>query len=205
MKMYKRISDFGGGRLNNLPVYNNDPLTYCLGNNISQRFNHGSHADLYGQNSKPCQVFLAQRCAKKWDDICEYASNPRTNDEFATPVETLGTGMHQIMGLNSGDILLRNTAMEKYRVAIANCDLRREAFEPMSPASPQITYFTGRYCNPIYSVNPVGIDNDPVMNRILFNPRIALDILINIKNTMSRDGTIAQLNGTRLGQFFKTI
>jgi hypothetical protein len=203
--MYKRIADFGGGRINNLPVYNNDPLTYCLGDNVSQRFNHGSHGDLYGQNSKPCQVFLAQRCAKKWDNICEYAFKPRTNDEYAIRTELLGAGMNQISGLSSGDILLRNTAMEKYRIAMANCDLRQEAFNPMSPASPQITYFTGRYCQPIYAVNPIDIDNDPVMNKLLVNPQIAMDIFRNIKNTMTQAGIISQLNGTRLGQFLKII
>lgn len=203
--MYKRISDFGSGGLNNLPVYNNDPLTYCLGNDISQRFNHGSHADLYGQNSKPCQVFLAQRCAKKWDDICEYASNPVTNEEFATRTELLGAGMNQIMGLTSGEILLRNTAMEKYRVAMANCDLRREPFDPMCAASPQITYFTGKYCQSIYAVNPVEIDTDPVMNKLLLNPKIAMDIFYNIKNTMIQNGTISQLDGTKLGKFLKII
>ena len=203
--MYKRIADFGGGRLNNLPVYNNDPLTYCLGNNVSQRFNHGSHGSLYGQNSKPCQVFLAQRCAKDWDAICEYAFDPRTNDEYAVRTELLGAGMNPILGLTSGEILLRNTAMEKYRVAMARCDAKREAFDPMNPASPSITYFTGRYCQPLYAVDPVGIDEDPVMNRLLLRPQIAMDLFRNIKTTMTRTGSLFELYGTRLGQFLESI
>ena len=200
--MYKRVSGFVSRKPS---AYYNDPLTYCLGNDISQRFNHGSHGDLYGQNSKPCQVFLSKRCANEWDSICEYAASPSTNDEYATRAALNGAGSHQIIGLSSSDILIRNTAMEKYRVAMTNCELRREAFDPVSPASPEITYFTGRYCQPIYAVNPLRIDEDPVMNRILMKPNIALDILLNVKNTMTRVGTISQLDGSRLGEFMKTI
>ena len=51
--MYAQLSQFGASPVNALPVYNNnDPLTYCIGSNASQRFNHGSHAVTYGQNSR---------------------------------------------------------------------------------------------------------------------------------------------------------
>ena len=33
---------------------------------------------------------------------------------------------------------------------------------------------------PVYEVNPKTIDSDPLMNKILANPRIAMDILKNI-------------------------
>jgi acetylornithine/succinyldiaminopimelate/putrescine aminotransferase len=68
--------------VNALPVYNNDPLTYCIGDNASQRFNHGSHAATYGQNSKACQVYMANRCAQNWDGVCEYAASKPANEEY---------------------------------------------------------------------------------------------------------------------------
>jgi hypothetical protein len=40
------------------------------------------------------------------------------------------------------------------------------------------------------------------MDKILHKPIIALDILINIFNTMTREGTIVQLKGTKLGKFY---
>lgn len=33
---YAQLSYFGNSAVNTLPVYNNDPLTYCIGNNASQ-------------------------------------------------------------------------------------------------------------------------------------------------------------------------
>ena len=59
-------------------------------------------------------------------------------------------------------------------------------------------------CIPTYEVNPVGIDDDPVMNKILDRPIIGIDILVNIYNTMKRKNTLVGLNGTRLGKFFET-
>jgi hypothetical protein len=40
------------------------------------------------------------------------------------------------------------------------------------------------------------------MNKILENPRIAIDILKNIYMTMTHNGTISDLDNTNLGQFF---
>ena len=197
--MYKRLVNFG---MDKGATYNNDPLTYCLGNNISQRFNHGGNSDTYGQNSKPCQVYMARRCADQWDNICDHAMNPKTNDEFAFATELMDAGMNQIQGLTSGEVFLRNVAIEKYRTSMNNCDLRRESFDPLSPSSPNITYFVGQNCIPTFSVDPYTIDDDPVMNRILLNPRIASDILFNIYTTMNKAGTLHQLIGTRLGNSF---
>ena len=78
--MYAQLSHFGASPVNALPVYNNDPLTYCIGDNASQRFNHGSHAVTYGQNSKACQVYMANRCAQNWDGVCEYAASKPANE-----------------------------------------------------------------------------------------------------------------------------
>ncbi|MGL5357019.1 MAG: hypothetical protein ACRDAQ_10860 [Cetobacterium sp.] len=41
------------------------------------------------------------------------------------------------------------------------------------------------------------------MNKILDNPRIAMQMLTNIKNTMIQMGTFHLLKGTRLGNFYK--
>lgn len=199
---YRKIIVFGDTNVNAAPVYDNDPLTYCIGNNASQRFNHGTNADLYGQNSNPCQVFLSQRCAKKWDDVCEYASCHVANNEYATRADTMGAGSKDVIGLTPGDILLRNTAQEKYRIGMHGCELKTEPFNPVNPSSPCISYYVGRDCVPEYAVDPATIDSDIVMNKILDNPRIAIQLLTNIKNTMRRKGTLGSLVGTRLGKFY---
>jgi hypothetical protein len=46
------------------------------------------------------------------------------------------------------------------------------------------------------------IDNDPVMNKILAQPWIAMDILINIFNHRKRSGTLEKLRGTKLYRLY---
>lgn len=202
--MYKIISNFGSNIIssNNNIMTLDDPLTYCIGNNLSQRFNHGSNADVYGQNSKSCQAYLAQRCAKNWDSICEYAASECANNEYATRANTINSCCGGGCIMSPGDILLKNTALEKYRIAMLNCEETVEPFDPLTANSPLIHYYSGSNCVPIYEVNPINIDNDPVMNKILNNPKIAINMLINIKNTMRRKGTLGLLRGTRLGNFY---
>lgn len=201
--MYKRLVLFGDSPVNVLPVYNNDPLTYCIGNNASQRFNHGSHAVTYGQNSNSCQVYLANRCAQNWDGVCEYAASNAANEEYTHAADTMFAGNHQTIGLTPGEILLKNTAESRFRIGMLNCELKTEPFDPVNPSSPYISYYVGQNCVPMYAVDPKTIDKDVVMNKILDNPKIAKQLLINIKNTMTRQGTFHLLKGTRLGNFYR--
>ena len=203
MKMsYEKLIKFGNTPTNALQLYNNDSLTYCIGTNASQAFNHGSNASIYGQNSNPCQVMLSQRCAKDWDDVCEYASSFSANNEYANRADTMSAGLHENGELTPGEVLLLNTAREKYRIAMHGCELRSEPFDPINPASPYISYYVGRDCVAEYAVDPGTIDQDIVMNKILEKPRIAMNLLLNIKNTMIRLGQFNRLLGTRLGAFY---
>jgi hypothetical protein len=198
--MYTQLYNFGSTTVNNLPIYNNDPLTYCLGDNYG--FNHGSNASTYGQNSRPCQVYLSQRCARSWDNVCEYASQSSSNSIFTQTANNMGAGTQQSIGLSPGDVLLINTAREKYRINMLNCELKTEQFDPINPSSPFISYYVGQNCIPQYAVNPYTIDKDIVMHKILEKPQIAIQMLVNIKNTMQANGTFHMLRGTRLGSFY---
>lgn len=204
MSSYQKLVTFGSTLTNALPVYSNDPVTYCVGSNCSQGFNHGGNAAIYGQNSPECQTYMAQRCAGNWDGVCEYASRHVANEEYATRADTVSMGMKPMIDLTPGDVLVRNTAMEKYLVGMTggNCELKTEQFDPINPSSPFISRYVGTGCVPQYAVDPSTIDSDPVMNKLLDNPRIAPQLLVNIKNTMRRNGTLASLIGTRLGSFY---
>lgn len=201
-KMYAQLSHFGNSAVNALPVWNNDPLTYCIGSNASQAFNHGSNASTYGQNSPQCQVFMAQRCAQGWDGVCEFASTKAANPDFTQVADTMFAGNKEIVGLTAGEVLLRNTAQEKFRVNMLNCTLKTEPFDPINPTSPYIAKWVGQNCVPQYAVDPFKIDQDIVMHKILDNPKIAMQMLTNIAITMKRQGTFHLLRGTRLGSFY---
>lgn len=199
---YQQVSEFGASFNNSNPVFNNDPLTMCIGNDPAQRFNHGGNTDSYGQDSEPCQTYLAQRCAKNWDVACEIASVQPDGGAVAT----MSDGY--LMKLTSGDLMLRNTAMEKYRVSIrtANnatqqCQIKSEPFNTLIPASPIMTRYIGD-CIGEYAVDPSVIDSDPVMNKILRRPNAFIPLLNNIRDTMMRMGTFMKLTGTRLGNYY---
>jgi hypothetical protein len=201
--IYRSINSFGS----DVPSEVSDPLTYCINNTIDNRFLHGSQSSIYGQHSKQCQAYLSDYCSVQWDGFCEYASQ---NDSVSWPnnLEPSDNGV-ACRGLNAGEILIRNTAAKKYLKEMGSCVQKFEPFDPTVGNSPMISYWTPGTCNtysntciPIYSVDPKTIDSDIVMDKILSKPIIALDILINIFNTMTREGTIEQLKTTKLGKFY---
>ena len=201
--MYRSINSLGPNEQSEV----NNPLTYCINNTIDNRFLHGGNQDIYGQHSKPCQAYLSDYCANKWDGFCEYASQ---NDSVSYPnnLDSCGSDV-ACRGLNAGEVLIRNTASKKYLKEMGNCVQKFEPFDPTVASSPMISYWTPGTCNtysntciPVYAVDPASIDSDVVMDKILSKPIIALDILINIFNTMTREGTINKLSNTKLGKFY---
>jgi hypothetical protein len=214
MNSYARISKFGKDRMPPC-AGSNDPLTVCLTSTLDAKFQNGSIASTaFGAASQNCQRFMTQRCADKWDGFCEYyyreqngqntpIYNPRPNLEQDRPWESeFGFNTN----LTLGEQLLRNTAERKY-CTYPGCEPQCEPFDPTNPDSPNIIYFkpsAGSGCSrcncvPVCgNVNPKGLDNDPVMNRLLDNPDAGMATLINICNTTRRQGI--DLSGTRLGR-----
>jgi len=174
----------------------NNPLTYCLSSELDNGFMHGSGAnETSGEYSKNCQTYMAHRCANNWDKYCELASN---NNNRTYP-NNLGRTKY---GLTAGEILIVNTAREKYIVETSgDCARKYEPFDPQVPSSPMVSYWIGNGIHH-YSVNAQHIDQDIVMNKILQKPSIAEELLINIYNTMKRYGTLSGLKGTKLGNFY---
>ena len=203
---YSNISKFGS----NISTDSSNPITYCLNTELGNGFAHGSSAHTIGSNSRNCQMFMAQYCAQGWDDFCEVASKnsvtyyPNNLNNCNLPGDILAKEM------TLGESLVRNTAKRKYLKKMINGDLVYEPFDPTVADSPMISYYVNsNRCNygsgmaPVYEVNPQTIDADPVMNKILQKPQIAMDILINIYNSMTRNGTIGTLMGTKLGKLFQ--
>lgn len=206
LNTYKIVSDFGSNTY--LPV--NNPLTYCMNDTLDQRFLHGGHSDILGQHSKPCQLFMSEYCADKWDSFCEIASN-NTNTQYPNNKQiNINTGDITYRNMSAGENLIYNTAARKYLLKMHNARKKYEPFDPTVATSPMISYWVSdnySYTNtgiPEYSCNPKNIDDDVVMDKILNKPIIAMDILINMYNTMKRNNTLSELKGTKLGNFYNT-
>lgn len=202
MTSYSKIINFG----NSVQSQSANPLTYCINDNLDINFTHSAYN--YGQHSSKCQMFLSDYCALNWDKNCEFASK-NINKSFPNTISNCNS-FGNCNSLNAGEILIRNTASKKYISSDSNCDWEYEPFDPTVYNSPLVRYMNNKNCNGgygnciiNYEVNPNGIDEDPVMNKLLAKPTIAPDILLNIYNTMKRKGTLERLNGTRLGAFYK--
>ena len=97
----------------------NDPLSYCMSTELDNGFMHGSHAtNLNTRYGKQCRRFMAQRCAKNFDELCELRAQSK-GDGYSIHIEDaeLFGGCEngsQYSDLNAGQIFLRNTAQVKY-------------------------------------------------------------------------------------------
>ena len=202
MNKHVKIRDFGPNVA--LPVQ--DPLTYCLVDTVEVPFTHGGNSYIYGPKSQMCQQYSAEYCAQNWSPACEFMAQ---NTNSVTPNLVFPSG-----GVNNtltlGEILVRNTASVKYLKEMNGaCHLKTEYFDPTVTGTPTISSWVADNigsCKPVFTVkDTVNIDSDPVMNKLLDSPYIGFDILMNIKDTMQRDGTISKLANSRLGHFFAYI
>lgn len=194
---YSNISKFGSNAYS--PV--NNPLTYCLNDTMDQRFLHGGQSDTLGQYSRSCQLFMSEYCSDKWDNFCEVASK-NTNRNVPNQAEACSRDIGY-RNMTAGEILIHNTASRKYLTNMNNAVKKYEPFDPTVATSPMISFWVSdNSCIPEYSVDPKKIDSDIVMDKILAKPIIAMNILINVYNTMKRNNTLSGLNGTKLGRFY---
>lgn len=217
---YISISNFGAS-VDSDPQ--NDPLTYCALSGLESGFNHniGSGSTLLGPNSAQCQQYMGRYCGTKWDGVCEYLSNGTDRSLPNTVNACNGTSGGSCFGsgiggfMTSGQILIRNSAAERFLIAVSgNCIPVLEPFDPLTPSSPLMTRYVSKdntcdgsasnVCIKIYDVDAKTIDNDIVMNKILSQPWIAMDILTNIYNTRVRNGKLQEIAKTKLGSFFNT-
>lgn len=202
MSNYLSISKIGS----NLNSQSDNPLTYCMMDNIENGFLHGSGAPV--KNGNNCQLFMSEYCSTEWDSFCEVASIDTKRNVSNTVGACMGHSNSTYNRLKAGEILIKNTASRKYLVKMIGSKKIYRPFDPNVASSPLISYWVpDMSCSishgvPVYSVNPKTIDNDIVMNKILLKPYIAFDILINIYNSMKRFGTLDGLKDTKIGRFF---
>ena len=192
-------------------------FSYCAVTQMDANFNHTAGRFL-GPDSKQCAIAMPQVCAQDWNGVCEYMSKnqsrhlPNMNTQGTTIPQTASIGVQNGNYLTQGEILVRNTAMQKYMTHMSgNCVRVYEPFDPLNPDSPLISTWvpngntctsTGKKCIPKYNVDVKEIDSDPVMEKILAKPSIAIDILINIYNNRKNDNELGKLKGTKLYKLF---
>jgi hypothetical protein len=198
MNTYRTIGTIGS----NLVDYSTNPINYCIGDTVNKSFLNPTSRNQIGQYTSKCQMFMSDYCAKGWDGICELSS---TNTNTSYP-NFVGPTIYKLSNqtLSAGDMLVVNTALKKYISTDSSCDWSYEQFDPMVANSPLVRKLNYGNSYVYYEVDPKTIDEDIVMDKILMKPEIALDLLVNIYNTMKRKKTLKELNDTKIGKFFMT-
>ena len=189
--IYKHLENVGG------PLRKEDPLRTCLGIDFQANGTIKRH-------SKECQNLLADYCAENWDNICEFSSD---NEKVGLPnMASLVDNSHSIdPHLTQGIYLVRNAAQRKYAVSTLSRIgdyIKTQRFNPVDTTNTsRIAYFNMNPIDLVYDVNPHTIDNDPIMNKMLNEPKYYMDILRGIYITRVNNQTLHQLKSTRLGMF----
>jgi hypothetical protein len=224
---YKQLDQFAE-HINN--DYSKDPLFYCTTEFLDSQFQHGgAQGRKFGKYSRHCSEFLAARCAASWDAVCESVSqdSEMRYPNLASPLNGPAYTGHQSIAsldLTYGQQILRDAAFKKYKVKSFDCNLKCELFDPTVPNSPLICYETrtaetsgpdpshlhignaeAGFCESVYKITPEQaklLDQDPIMNKILNKPEIAMDLLERIYITMKQEKTLQLLHNTRLGHFY---
>ncbi|NDB36068.1 MAG: hypothetical protein EB023_12175 [Flavobacteriia bacterium] len=224
--MYRQISDFAPDIDNQ---YSADPLFYCTTDGLDSQFLHGAQGRIFGRYNKHCSEFLSTRCAKNWDDVCEAISHDRETryPDLSGPLASYTGQKGGNVCLPYGEQLVRDSAIKKYKSMTLDCNLQCEPFDPTVANSPMICFETrtnctvgsgiaqtciggseGGICEPIYTITPEQarvLDTDPVMNRILNKPEIALDLLENIYKTLEKNKQLNIIQNTRLAKFYQYL
>lgn len=196
MSSYRSFGRFGFPDTN--PA--NQPLARCSLNLLDAGFQYGGSSRTFGPESKNCQLFMAQRCATNWDDFCENASN-NTDDRY--PDSATGLGIAQ--RLSAGESLIRSTAYEKYLVGMVNGVKKQIPFDPLVAHSPMLTTYvspSGLPMTPIFRIDPMTVQLDVVLSKLLAKPSIAPDVLVGLYTSAKKEGNLAAFQGTLLGHWF---
>jgi hypothetical protein len=211
---YATISEFGPS----INESQSNIFAYCAISDLESGFAHGSigsSTGLLGPESAQCQIGAAQACAADFNGVCNVMS---MDEQRGIPNAMLKNGnINYNPNPSRGETFLRNVAAERFLKKMSdNCSRVYQPFDPTVAGSPlistwkpsgtacQSSNWKTQVCIPEYGVDAATIDNDPVMNKILERPWIAMDVLVNIYNTAVNNNTLSSLSGTKLyGLFMK--
>ena len=193
--MYTTISEFG--EINE--IYN-DPATYCVLDGLDSQFMHGSIG--FQKGNFKCSEYMSNRCSAKWDDLCETFADTKTKkfprSQYCSSFDL--TDGHTFLRETAFKKYLLKTSncyysCEPFDPTVANSPLvcfETETAGSVGPTPAAQWSIDGKVvyegcqipdnpsCQKIYGFTDdqmYSLDSDPVMNRLLTNPNIALDLL----------------------------
>lgn len=147
------------GRCENKPIPYGD-MAYVFqcapDSELDAKFHTGGH--FAGYESSNCRRYLAERCARDWDDVCEaIASNTQMSrypiPDLVPPAST---------DLNKGQQFLRSVVTERY-CTFDGYEGKPELLNPTDPNSPLVhKKVLMNYVNSSVNCSPIRPD-DPIL------------------------------------------
>lgn len=153
-----------------------DPWFYCI---TEQNSYYSDFGDKYGGTNDHCRRYMADRCAKKWDQPCEIYSH---HNDKTVPDKTLHQSMYpdKAQDLEEGKKHVLRTFSNKYCRFVQNpgapgqCVAMQTDFNPIVNGGPVLeSYHTG--CKVICDNFAPNLNepNDPVINKIIEDYELA--------------------------------
>lgn len=181
-----------------------DPVDMCLFSDVDKSMGAGVLGYRYGPSNENCQLFMADRCAKNWDSVCDIAAKNRgaTLPNNATIFGAAQGQRGTVLGGSTVGAQLVHSAGQRRFCKFSNTNIQQFPFDPTNMSSPMVTRINrSQYGNnPVCTVNPKTINSDVLMNKMLDDPGTSMETLSNICFNMR-----GKLGGTRLGRFCSTL
>lgn len=183
--MYSTISNLG--KSVNYHTDQADPLTYCLSPNYNSEWMHGSTVSnlLNTPQSEPCQLYMSERCAQKWDDACNVYYD-KNQDTFwpnlgAIDLQSQKRANNFLQySPTTGENMIRN-AVEKRFFVYPNAASEKVPFDPNMASSPLFTRINVDSLTPAWVLHPMAVgtlhDNDHYTNLMLQNSKPCFDLI----------------------------
>ncbi len=191
---YRQIKNFGASTV---------PVNYysaALDTTVNANYVMAKPQWMFDPNSVNGQLLLSTHIADisktgKFDDYSIAAMNLRGNYFPNNAQQCSGTPVEA--NQQYGDMLVDNAGRMKYCV-FQNANPRQFPFNPDDPNSPMLTLMEGgNNIKAICSVDPTGLDEDPLMDKIIRDADKHVNLLQNIYNNSTG------LEKTKLGKFYK--
>lgn len=184
--MYNKFNDYNKFCKVNKELSN--PLTYILNDWKTSTMLHGSGVGRkFGRYSKKAQQFMSDKCSRNWDGYCEISSK----DKDTSHPNMLETGYDDNKHFTAGERLIRNSFKKKFMFQLKGCKIDWEVYDPTDVDSHIVSNLVStcpgkeciiNYCPSIEQIN--NMNNDLLVKKVIKNPKIVLDILINMYYTI---------------------
>lgn len=202
--MYSTISNLGKSVGYHTEQAN--PLTYCLSPNYNSQWIHGSTTTnlLDTPQCEPCQLYMSERCAMKWDEACDlyYKNNQDTfwpNLGGIDLVSQKRANNFLQYTPTTGENMVRNSVEKRFFV-YPGAVHQYVPFDPNMASSPMITKIQPDNMTPKWIFHPMAMgtlhDEDHFTNIMLANSKPCFDLLARFHKVFKEQpATFTQMTG----------